>query len=296
MGGGRYSIGTTARLTGLSADTLRAWERRHAAITPEHTVRGRLYSDDDLARLRLLRAVIERGHTIGAVATRSNDVLQRLAAAPRRPAAGGRVPERVSLNALAEAIARYDHDRLARQLSRLSFALSPRDFVFDAVLPLLARVGDDWTAGRLRPAQEHLLSASMRDALGTLLRSVARETPPRFVFATPPGERHEFGILSAAVLAASRGFGVLYLGPDLPPEDLAHAARRVHPHAVVVALTMSGAPEADLQSLRKHLPTVVELWAGGAALGRSAASGRRILPLYDMQAFEQQLARVPKHV
>ena len=49
-----YPIRTAARLTSLSVDTLRAWERRYQAVTPERTNRGRLYTKDHIAKLILL--------------------------------------------------------------------------------------------------------------------------------------------------------------------------------------------------------------------------------------------------
>ena len=64
----RYPIRAVAKLTGLSLDTLRAWERRYQAVIPERGRRGRLYTEHDLERLHLLREVVSRGHAIGQVA------------------------------------------------------------------------------------------------------------------------------------------------------------------------------------------------------------------------------------
>jgi DNA-binding transcriptional MerR regulator len=61
----RYPIRAVARLTGLGIDTLRAWERRHNAVTPVRDERGRLYSGADVKRLQLLSAAVDRGHAIG---------------------------------------------------------------------------------------------------------------------------------------------------------------------------------------------------------------------------------------
>ena len=47
-----YPIRAVSRLTGIGIDTLRAWERRHQAVTPVRDDRGRMYTDADIARLR----------------------------------------------------------------------------------------------------------------------------------------------------------------------------------------------------------------------------------------------------
>ncbi len=82
-----YRIGAVAKVTGISPDKLRVWERRYAAVIPERSANGgRLYSPEDIARLRLMRQLVEAGDSIGAVATLSVDALKARAAQIRQPA------------------------------------------------------------------------------------------------------------------------------------------------------------------------------------------------------------------
>ena len=80
-----YPIRAVSKLTGIGIDTLRAWERRHGAVTPIRDDRGRMYTDADIARLRLLRGAVEHGHTIGRLAALTDAELRHLAAAGQRP-------------------------------------------------------------------------------------------------------------------------------------------------------------------------------------------------------------------
>src|SRR5215207_1255094 len=64
----QYPIRAVSRMTGISVDTLRAWERRHEAVAPIRNDRGRLYSDADVARLHTLGELVKRGHAIGSIA------------------------------------------------------------------------------------------------------------------------------------------------------------------------------------------------------------------------------------
>ena len=83
-----YRIGAVSRLTGISPDTLRIWERRYAAVTPERSPGGgRLYGADDIARLRLMKQLVDGGDSIGAVATLGHDELQARLAETRPTAA-----------------------------------------------------------------------------------------------------------------------------------------------------------------------------------------------------------------
>src|SRR6188474_1449923 len=75
----RYPIRAVSRLTGIGIDTLRAWERRHGAVTPVRDDRGRMYTDADVARLRLLSQAVEQGHSIGRLAGLTDADLHRLA-------------------------------------------------------------------------------------------------------------------------------------------------------------------------------------------------------------------------
>ena len=65
-----YPIRVVARMTGLSLDTIRAWERRYEAVVPRRNKRGRVYSESQVARLRLLAELVKRGHAIGTIAQR----------------------------------------------------------------------------------------------------------------------------------------------------------------------------------------------------------------------------------
>lgn len=64
-----YRIGAVARLTGIAAETLRMWERRYEVVKPQRSGNQRLYSQDDITRLSLLKALVDAGHGIGTVAT-----------------------------------------------------------------------------------------------------------------------------------------------------------------------------------------------------------------------------------
>jgi hypothetical protein len=119
---------------------------------------------------------------------------------------------------------------------------------------------------------------------------------PRLLFAAPSGERHEFGVLSAALIAASHGLGVLYLGPDLPLQDIVHAARRAQVRAAVIGLTVVKRPERIARSLVRRLPRGVELWVGGAAGGPLDLDDARLAALPDLRAFDERLALLDRPI
>ena len=295
-----YPIRAVSKLTGLGIDTLRAWERRHSAVTPIRDDRGRMYTDADIARLRLLRGAVEHGHSIGRLAGLTDAELRHLAATAGASAAFEVAPTpRAPLDtaALTAALQKYDGAGIDQQISRLATVLPPLELLRDVLMPVLAQVGDDWHRGPARIAHEHLMSSTMRNILGSFLRLYARsDVSTRLLFATLAGERHEIGTLGAAMLAASSGLGVAYLGPDLPAREIVESVRPAGAQVLVVGLTATSARKAterELRTIVRDLPKEVELWAGGRGAVRHAALiGSRGLVLRDYNAYHQELLRI----
>jgi DNA-binding transcriptional MerR regulator len=252
-------------MTGLSVDTLRAWERRYEAVVPQRNARGRVYTDREVTRLRLLAELVDRGHAIGTIAGLSDAELQKLRSraeslADRRP----EPPAVASLDALMAALDRYDLDGLEAILNRHAAALLPRDLIFAVLLPLMREVGRRWEAGALRPSQEHLVSALVRSVLGGLLRVANRPAAsPKVICAAPAGERHELGLLSAGLLAAAAGYGVVYLGPDCPAADVAHAVTTTGAHVVILGVTTPRVVTRSEARALARIARTIELWIGG---------------------------------
>jgi DNA-binding transcriptional MerR regulator len=295
-----YPIRAVSKLTGIAIDTLRAWERRHGAVTPIRDERGRMYTDADIVRLRLLKGAVEHGHSIGRLAGLGDEELRHLADATRGPSAPAAAPMRqtpLDTSTLTAALQAYDAMGIDQEIARLAAVLRPLDLLREVLMPVLVQVGDEWYRGHTSVAQEHLMSSSIRHILGSFLRLHARrDAPARLLFATPAGDRHEIGTLGAAMLAASSGLGVAYLGPDLPARDIVESLTPAGAQVLVMGLTTTAAPKAterELRTIVQDLPRECELWAGGRGAERHAAVlGPRGLILRDYQAYQQELVRL----
>jgi DNA-binding transcriptional MerR regulator/methylmalonyl-CoA mutase cobalamin-binding subunit len=297
----QYPVRAVAQLTGISIDTLRAWERRYGAVVPGRDARGRMYSQADVARLRLLQEAVARGHPIGRVARLSDPELRTLTepVLPAHPDVAPRPSSAlVGPASLAAAIERLDQSDVEAQLARAAALLRPADLVSDVMMPALRHVGETWHSRPLGIAQEHLLSSAVRSLLGSLMHLYDRsDVPGRLLFATPAGERHEFGALAAALVARSGGLGAIYLGPDLPADDIADMAAVVEADVVVLGVTMSGGEgdrvDKEVQSIARRLPRDAELWLGGPAAERVGdVLKSRALVLPDFARLEAQLAAI----
>lgn len=266
-----YPVGTIARLTGLSPELLRAWERRHGVVEPRRTAGGtRRYSTADLERLRLVKAAVDAGHRIGQVAQLDASELRRRTTVADPGTPGG-------LDEVLRALHRLDDAESQRLLSlQLSLLGAPR-FARDVAIPLVSQIGDRWAAGSMGIASEHLGTSILRSLLGSALRPTASSlTGPRIVFATPSGERHELGLLMAALTVLGAGANPLYLGAELPLEDILSAVESSRSTALAVSLVAVPEPDAvrTLITLYDGLPMGVPLFVGGcAAANLSLPSG-----------------------
>jgi len=246
---------------------------------------------------------VDGGHAIGQVAGLSDGELQELARAPlafgnsSRPEPGPGAAN-ANLQSLLDAVAAFDYSATNEELSRLALLLSPTGIVHQVVLPLMRLAGENWENGTFQIAQEHMLSACLRNLLGGLMRL---EKPGngalRILFTTPSGELHEFGILAAAMLAVAQGLQVTYLGPNLPAGEILSAAEKCAASAVVLGIMKSNATPAvktDMTRLASELPFSTELWAGGPGATEAFAGLTRsgIYTLEDFVDFEWHLSRL----
>ena len=275
----RHPIGVVARRTGLKPDLIRAWERRYGAVAPGRTdTRRRFYSDEDVERLLLLRRVVSTGRGISQVAGLPNEELQALIEAEPAPAPA-RQPQsspiagdldEITEGYLARCLAaaqRLDVRDLEIQLDRASVAFSRTSLIERLLVPLMQRIGDLWHQGTLRPIHEHMASSVVRSFLGGMNGTYSPEiAAPHLVATTPARQHHELGALLAAATAAGEGWQVTYLGPELPPEEIAAAALQKDARAVALSLTY---PPDDpllvdeLRRLRRLLDSRTALIVGG---------------------------------
>jgi DNA-binding transcriptional MerR regulator len=262
---GKYRIGTVTRLTGLSADVVRVWERRYGAIRPQRSEAGtRLYSDADIARLRRLRQAIEKGHSISQAAQLSDDELTAVVSEVAQ-AADATGPYALVRERFLAAIKQMDVVTADLEMSRAATLFPARDLINRIVTPLLAEIGERWAHREFGVAHEHVATNLLRNLLSSLIRLYPPDRHAEtIVMATPAGERHEFGILLAALVAATRGWRVVYVGADLPADEIAYAMRLTKSRYLALSL-VNDHPEAvgELNTLAGQLTTGVRVWVGG---------------------------------
>jgi methanogenic corrinoid protein MtbC1 len=257
----------------------------------------RVYLAEDVLRLRRLREATERGHPIGRLVRMDEPALARLLHEPeprRQGAAASTFVERI-----LDAARRFAAAECEQTLTLAVSLMAPSRLIEEVLEPLLREVGERWHQGEFSIAQERLVSTTVRKHIGLILDVYDRTARrPGIVFATLPDERHELGLLMSAMLCASHGCKVHYLGPDLPAREIARYARAVEAQVVALSVVLMDSLEhvpEQLDAMREELGTETPIWLGGAAargLDRASLPAHCIV-IGDRAELEQRLDVLP---
>lgn len=283
----RYPIRVVCRRTGLKPATLRAWEKRYQVVDPGRTITDRrLYSESDIRRLSMLQRAIGAGWRIGQVAQLPDPEVEKLlesspgagvttagplvgTSPPRSGVDSLARPARPELEAFLESIWALDSDALRRRLEEALLSSTRQQVVENVVSPLVEEVGSQWAGNTMRPVHEHFTTAVVRAFLSSLRNDYnSGNGDHRLIVTTPQGQLHEIGAMIASTIAEDAGWGVTYLGPNLPAEEIALAARQRQVRAVVLSIVLCverAQLEESLHILRRLLPDSIAVVAGGRA-------------------------------
>jgi MerR family transcriptional regulator, light-induced transcriptional regulator len=277
----QYLISTVSKRSGVKSDLVRAWERRYQAVKPTRTEGGhRVYTDLDIARLKLLNQATNDGHSISQIAQLSLEDLKNLLKNESEsivqvieksiPLNGNRlhIAEDYIQKCYAAVLA-FDAHALESHFENAIVELGTEVFIEKLLNPLLTLIGDRWRSGELRPVHEHMASSIVR-SLTYILRNNNPCSPnaPRMIVCTPINQLHELGALLAGIIAELKGWKVTYLGANLPAEEIAAAVKFTNASAVTISISFKADDHViskELRRLRKLLGKDVALIVGGRA-------------------------------
>lgn len=286
-----FSISAVERDTGVPKDTLRVWERRYSFPLPERDEKGeRLYTQEQVDKLRALKRLIDRGHRPSKIIGCSIDELHALADAAAPPDDGGG-----DLAPVFERLRAHQVQELRQTLAHMLMRQGLAKFLLETVGPLNRAVGEAWMRGRLEVFEEHLYTETLQGILRNALTAIPKQDqPPRVLLTTFPNEQHALGLLMAEAMLALEGTTCISLGTQTPIGDIVAAARSHR--ADVIAVSFSLAYPATLcaeglAELRSRTPVDMAIWAGGAnpALVRRQVEG--VTPLADLGDIPEVVAR-----
>lgn len=282
----QHSIKVAAKRSGLSTHVIRIWEKRYDAISPNRTdTNRRLYSEEEIERLLLLRMATMAGHSIGNIARLPTEKLRTIISTSNTATTVVK-PEPSSteetIAAALEKIRAMDSAALETTLNRAAITHGQHGLLQAIIAPLATQIGELWLRGEMTAAHEHFASSVIRSFLMRNARAyAANNSMPTIIVTTPTGQLHELGAVMVSAAAADVGWRVIYLGPSLPASEIAGAAHQHQAKAVALSIVFPADDPTlpnELLRLRELLPASTKVIIGG----RAAAAYRSGLKNLDM--------------
>ena len=275
---GLVRIGELSRRVGLSADRLRAWERRYDLLRPSRSAGGfRLYSEADERRVRTMQEHLGRGLSaaeaarLAAAAPVDGDI-----APPGQPGAPHLDEVRQELRRGLEA---FTDGRVQVLLDRLFGSFSLETALREIIYPYLHELGESWARGEVSVAQEHFASRLIEARLLALARGWDQGVGPRVILACPAGEEHNLGAIGFGLALRNRGWQVTYLGSNTPAGTILDAAGALAPKLIALSAVTARRFTAIREELRELAQAAPLAIAGAGASERLAELvGAELLP------------------
>ncbi|WP_299820974.1 MerR family transcriptional regulator [uncultured Pontibacter sp.] len=233
----QYTIKELEHLSGIKAHTIRIWEQRYNILCPKRTETNiRYYDDADLKAILNISLLNERGYKISKIAQmQPEQIMQTVQQLCDESCRGSH-----HISTLVKAMVDMDEEAFERTLSTAALQLGLKETMNEVINPFLTKIGILWQTGNITPAHEHFVSNLIRQKLivaidGQVVRT--QEDAPVYILYLPEGELHELALLYINYLLRSSNKKVVYLGQNLPFEDLEKTYKQFKADCICTVLT-----------------------------------------------------------
>lgn len=252
-----YSIKDLERITGVKAHTIRIWEKRYGIVEPARTESNiRLYCDLELKKLMNISILLRHGYKISKVAEFSQDELAKKVMEVSLVTNG----YDSQIESLVVAMIEMDEAKFEKILNMSIIKEGFENSVYKVLYPFFERVGVLWQAGSINPAHEHFITNLVKQKIYVAIDSIPVPTGTdvkKFLLFLPEWELHELGLLIYDYMIKSRGFKVIYLGQNVPEEDVYAVTDFLEPDYFLISFSNAiekSKLESYLDRLSKRYP------------------------------------------
>jgi len=230
-----FTIKDLENLSGIKAHTIRAWEQRYQLIKPRRTYTNiRYYSNDELKKVLNIALLNKYGYKISHIdKMKEQEVKEKISSLTQQ------AHEEKTISKLIEYLVDLDIEALENTINRTITTRGIERAVAQIIFPFLERIGILWNTNHINPAQEHLVSNIIRQKLilGIESASLPAKTDKSVLLFLPEGEHHELGLLFMNYLLKIRGIPTIYLGANIPLEDVEYVVNYKKPTYLYTHLT-----------------------------------------------------------
>lgn len=282
-------IQAVERETGVSKELLRMWERRYRFPTPARDHQGdRIYTQEQISKLRLLRRLIDVGFRPGKIIGMQIDELENLL----RSRYSKRIESTPELEQeLIENLKGKDPHLLREYLSHQLVKMGLQTFILEFLQHANPLVGDAWMRGVIEVHEEHLYTEQVQSLVrGAIANLRPATSAPRIMLTTAPNENHTLGVLMVEAMLRLDDVDAICFGPMMPVRDIVQAAQKHHMEIVGISFSTSFPTSHAiefLEDLRFRLPADVNIWAGGNSLRSTRRSVDGVDVFHDLDSIRK---------
>jgi DNA-binding transcriptional MerR regulator len=232
-----YSIKDLEQLSGIKAHTLRIWEQRYNIIQPKRTDTNiRTYDDQDLKLVLNISLLKDHGYKISEISKLTvEEMYQEVIKISDKQL---NYPDQI--HALTISMIDLDEERFEKIISTNILQFGFENTMINVIYPFLSRIGTLWVTGSVGPAQEHFITNLIRQKLIVAIDGQVSKQRPNgktYLLFLPEGELHEISLLFANYIIRARYNKVVYLGQNLPFNELVFAYNVHKPDYIFSAIT-----------------------------------------------------------
>jgi len=231
-----FTIKDIENLSGVKAHTIRIWEQRYNFLKPNRTETNiRYYTNEELKIILNISLLNKFGFKISHInKMNASEINKKLYSLSHQQAQHDLI-----VNELISYMADLDIDMFEELLDRQIQEKGIDVIISQILFPFLERIGILWVTNSINPAQERLVTNIIRQKIIAGLETVASNIKSNKValLFLPENEFHELGLLYVYYLLKINGVRVLYLGANIPLEDLDFVVKAKKPNYLYTHLT-----------------------------------------------------------
>lgn len=231
-----YSIKDLERISGVKAHTIRIWEKRYGIVEPKRTESNiRFYCDTEVKKLMNISILLNHGYKISKLALLDPNELSRKVMEVSMITNNGHDSQ---IENLVVSMIEMDESKFEKILNMSIMKDGFENTVFKVLYPFFERIGVLWQAGSINPAHEHFITNLVKQKVYVAIDSiplVSGNDSKKFLLFLPEWDLHEMGLLVYDYIIKSRGFKVIYLGANVPEDDVYSVSDYLIPDYFLVA-------------------------------------------------------------
>lgn len=289
-----YSIKDLENLTGIKAHTLRIWEKRYNLLVPSRTDTNiRTYSIEELKKALNISLLYNEGLKISKIVSLSEtEFISKVT----EVIDNNRTENSEQLDPLLNSIMEMDSQSIESQLDELLAQVGMLDLYVKTIKPLLIRIGELWQLNTINISHEHLFSNILRKFIIAKIDNLPAEQidESKVLIFLMEGENHELPILFYQYLLKEIGWNCVYLGLNLPLENLNMAYSQTKPDKVLTSL-ITTRENADFKKQLKRLLEIIPAkklcLSGSAVIANIDSVPKEIRIITSMEDFKSIFAQ-----